>query len=82
VEVIQQNEEKILEGAWRQIDGFPEINETLRRAQLARTIARRLRERRLAALGDDAFFLMYTPLFRRVKHPRDTVPQPSDETGG
>jgi len=72
-QIVEQHEEKILNGAWRQIEGLPEINETLRFAQFARAIARRMRERRLQNLSDESFFFLHAPLFRRVKLGNQTV---------
>ena len=71
-EVVERNEEKIVDGAWRQIEGLPEINEQLRLAQLARAIARRLRER-IAHVTGDSYLFLHAPLLRRVKLGTTTI---------
>lgn len=72
-QIVQEQEDKMLAGAWQQIDGLPEINETLRFAQFARTIARRVRDRRLKGASLEAFLYLTAPLFRRVKSGSQTI---------
>jgi|GEM_PF-5014347 len=71
--VVQENEQKMLDGAWQQIEGLVEINETLRFAQFARTVAGVVRDRRMSAASDESFLFMMAPLFRRVKAGTSTI---------
>jgi hypothetical protein len=72
-EIVQEQEDKLLAGAWQQIDGLPEINEKLRFAQLGRALARRVRERRLKGASLETFLFLTAPLFRRVKAGSQTI---------
>jgi hypothetical protein len=74
-QIVQEQEDKMLAGAWQQIDGLPEINEKLRFAQFARTIARRVRDRRLKGASLEAFLYLTAPLFRRVRLGSQTIAQ-------
>jgi hypothetical protein len=71
--VVERHDEKLLVASWRQIEGLPEINDKLRFAQLAREVARRMRERRLDGAGDDEFFFLTAPLFQRVRDGSVTI---------
>lgn len=70
--VVTQHEEKLLAGAWQQVDGIAEINDKLRLAQLARALGERLREH-LGAMSLDAFLFLTAPVFARVRQGTVTI---------
>lgn len=71
--VAAKQEEKLLNAAWQQVDGLPEINEKLRFAQLARALAIRVHERWLAPAGMDGLYTLASPAFARMRSGTQTL---------
>jgi hypothetical protein len=72
-QVVQDQQEKLMASAWRQVDRIREINEKLRLAQLAREGAVRVHARHLASARDQSLLLLAAPVLARVKGSPQTI---------
>lgn len=72
--VVQEQQEDLMASAWEQVDDIiEEVNQTLREAQLAREVSKRIFDRHFASLSDDAFLAITTPIHRRILHNMRTI---------
>jgi hypothetical protein len=71
--VVQAQQQQLMAGAWRQVEGIRRINQELRLAQLAREQARRIYTRHLVAGGaaadPDMALMLTAPVHGRVPVP-------------
>ena len=65
-EIIQENDDLYMNGAWQQIGDVLEANNRIRQAQLAQAAALSWHRRHIASLASERIFLMTAPMHKRV----------------
>jgi hypothetical protein len=66
VRVVQSQQDQLLAGAWRQVEGIRELNAELRQAQAAREFARRVHGRHLAVDDPEVVLQLSGPVHARL----------------
>ncbi|MGN6106368.1 MAG: hypothetical protein ACTHU0_14770 [Kofleriaceae bacterium] len=72
-QVVQAQQHALMEAAWLQVAGIRELNEQLRKAQLARAVGERLHTRFVQAADDDTLLMFSGKVLGHVLHGRDTI---------
>lgn len=75
-QVVQNEQQQLLAGAWAQVDAVRAANLQLRQAQLAREAALRLYTRHMLPLAQQQLTLFTQPLHTRVLIPVSSQPKP------
>jgi hypothetical protein len=66
-QIVQNDQQQLLAGAWAQVEGVREANAELRQAQLAREVALRLYERHVLVRSSSSVAAFTDPLHARVR---------------
>ncbi len=65
-QVIQANQRQLLDSAWRQAGGLPQVNDALRGSQFSRELALQVQQRHLRTLSDELVLQVTGPVHRSV----------------
>ncbi len=77
VAVVQSQQDQLVAGAWRQVEGIRELNAELRQAQAARELARRVHERHLSSEDPQVALQLTAPAHGRIVRDATTMTLPS-----
>ncbi|GAA3480670.1 hypothetical protein [Streptomyces yanii] len=79
-QVVAEQQEQLVAGAWDQAGDLERANTLLKRAQLARSVAASVQEKRLAPLPADVVLRITQPLHSRVRLRHDGSHRPGSAT--
>ena len=71
--VVQEQQNQLMASAWEQVEGVLEINERMKRTQMAREVLKRIYKKHLEPLARETFLSVTAPIHPRVLSEQGTV---------